>query len=71
MNMGTRCLTILLLVVIMVLAFLAGTATVSSGPPEPQAVSLTLSEWAVIQTSNALLLDQGPPSVYLPMVLRR
>jgi hypothetical protein len=71
MNGSKRYLTILLVVVIMVLAFLAGVATASTGPPEPQAVSVTVSEWTAIQTSNALLLDQGLGSVYLPIVLRR
>lgn len=70
MNMGKRYLTILLLVVAMILAFLAGTATAySSVPPAPQAV--TLAQWAAIQTSSALLLDQGPASIHLPIVLRR
>lgn len=70
MNDSKRYLTILLIVVAMVLAFLAGTTTASSSlPSTPQAV--TLPQWAAIQTSNALLLDQGPVSVYLPVVLRQ
>jgi hypothetical protein len=69
MNETKRTLTILLIVAAMVLAFLAGTATVSgSVPSAPRAV--TLAQWAAIQASNSLLLDQGPMSIYLPVVRR-
>ena len=64
-----RTLTILLIVVGLVLAFLAGTVTATgSAPATVQA--LTPSQWAAVQASNALLLDQGPVSAYLPILLR-
>lgn len=64
-----RAFTILLIVVAIVVAFFAGTATVAStAPAAPQA--LTLVQWAALQASNLLLLDQGPSSTYLPVVLR-
>ncbi|MEJ2735921.1 MAG: hypothetical protein P8189_20540 [Anaerolineae bacterium] len=64
-----RTLTILLIVAGMVLAFLAGTATATgSAPAAIQA--LTPGQQAALQASHALLLDQGPGNVYLPLVLR-
>jgi hypothetical protein len=64
-----RTFVIFLVVVGMVLAFLAGTATaVTSDPAAVQA--LTDAQFAVLQASNVLLLDQGPAYVYLPLVLR-
>jgi hypothetical protein len=69
MNRRRRSLTILLVVVVTILAFLIGTiSATSSVPSAPQAV--TPAEWAAIQVSNSLLLDQGPASIYLPVVLR-
>ena len=62
-------LTILLIVAGLVLAFLAGTATATGGAPEA-VQALTPGQQAALQASNALLLDQGPVSVYLPLVLR-
>lgn len=62
-------LAIFLIVAGLVLAFLAGTATATgSAPAAVQA--LTPGQWAALQASNALLLDQGPFSLYLPLVLR-
>jgi hypothetical protein len=64
-----RTLTILLIVAGLVLAFLAGTVTATgSAPAAVQA--LTPGQLAALQASNALLLDQGPVSVYMPLVLR-
>lgn len=63
-----RFLTILLVVVAVVLAFMLGTAT-GSVPSAPQAV--TPAQWAAVEVANSLLLDQGPAGVYLPVVLRR
>lgn len=64
-----RALTILLIVVIIVVAFWAGTTAASgSDPAAPQA--LTPAQWAAVQAANSLLLDQGPASTYLPIVLR-
>jgi len=69
MKSPRRTLIILLVVAGMVLAFLAGTATaVTSAPTAIEA--LTPAQFAVIQASNVLLLDQGPGYVYLPLVLR-
>lgn len=69
MNGTLRALTILLIAVAMAVAFLAGAATVTrSAPAVPQA--LTPAQWAAVQASNSLLLDEGPASVYLPVVLR-
>lgn len=69
MNGTLRALTVLLIVVALFATFLLGTATITrSASAEPQA--LTLAEWAAIQASNSLLLDQGPFSTYLPVVLR-
>ena len=62
-------LTILLIVAGLVLAFLAGTATATGSAPAA-VEALTPGQWAAVQASNALLLDQGPVSVYLPLVLR-
>jgi hypothetical protein len=69
MNGTLRALTIFLIVIAVVVAFLAGAATVTGhAPAAPQA--LTLAQWAAVQASNSLLLDQGPLSTYLPIVLR-
>jgi hypothetical protein len=64
-----RTLTILLIVAGLALAFLAGTATATGSAPAAVQV-LTPGQWAALQASNALLLDQGPVSLYLPLVLR-
>ena len=64
-----RTLTILLIVAALVLAFLAGTATATVSAPAA-VEALTPDQWAALQASNALLLDQGPVSLYLPLVLR-
>jgi hypothetical protein len=64
-----RTLTILLIVAGLVLAFLAGTATATGSAPAA-VEALTPGQWAAVQASNALLLEQGPVSVYLPLVLR-
>ena len=69
MNQTGRTLTILLIVVGLVLAFLVGTVTATVGAPAA-VEALTRGQWAAVQSSNALLLDQGPVSVYLPLVLR-
>ena len=69
MNRPGRNLTILLIVAGLVLAFLAGTATATVGAPAT-VEALTPGQWAAVQAANALLLDQGPLSAYLPMVLR-
>lgn len=69
MNGTMRGFTISLIVVALVGAFLLGTTTATStGPAAPQA--LTPAEWAAVQASNSLLLDQGPFNTYLPVVLR-
>jgi hypothetical protein len=63
-------LTILLIVAGLLLAFLAG--TVSATGSAPAAVeALTPGQWAALQPSHALLLDQGPVSAHLPVVLRK
>jgi len=65
-----RCTLIVLLVVAgMMLAFLAGTVTATGSAPAAVEV-LTHAQFAVLQASNVLLLDQGPGYVYLPLVLR-
>jgi di/tricarboxylate transporter len=64
-----RTFIILLVVVGMVLAFLAGTATATVNAPAA-VDALTDAQLAVLQASNVLLLDQGPGYVYLPLVLR-
>lgn len=64
-----RTLIVLLVVTGMVLAFLAGAVTASTSAPADVG-PLTDSQWAALQASNALLLDQGPAYVYLPLVLR-
>ncbi|MFN2289869.1 MAG: hypothetical protein ACK2UC_01640 [Anaerolineae bacterium] len=69
MNLMKRALTILLIVAIMVLAFWAGT-TVASGSDAAAPQALTPAQWAAVQAANSLLLDQGPTSIYLPVVLR-
>jgi hypothetical protein len=69
MSQTRRTLTILLIVVGLVLAFLAGTVTATVGAPEA-IQALTPGQWAAVQSSNALLLDQGPVSAYLPVLLR-
>jgi hypothetical protein len=69
MNATKYAFTILLLVVAMVLAFLAGTATAEGIKPSA-AEALTPGQWAAVQAANALLLDEGPVTVYLPIVLR-
>ncbi|NIV31872.1 MAG: hypothetical protein GWN58_21020, partial [Anaerolineae bacterium] len=58
-----------LIVAGLVLAFLAGTLTASGSAPAA-VEAMTLSQLAALQASNALLLDQGPVSAYLPLVLR-
>jgi hypothetical protein len=64
-----RTLIVLLVVAGMVLAFLVGAATaIGSAPAAVEA--LTHAQFAVLQASNALLLEQGPAYVYLPLVLR-
>jgi hypothetical protein len=64
-----QTLTILLIVVGLVLAFLAGTVTATGSAPAPvQAPSP--DQLAALQATNALLLDQGPVHVQLPLVLR-
>ena len=69
MNGTVRALTILLIVTALAGAFLLGTTTATGTvPAAPQA--LTPAEWAAIQASNSLLLDQGPFSTYLPVVLQ-
>ena len=68
-NQTGRSLTILLIVVSLVQAFLAGTVTATVGAPEA-VEALAPGQWAAVQASNALLLDRGPVSVYLPVVLR-
>jgi hypothetical protein len=69
MNGTVRALTILLIVTALAGAFLLGTTTATgTTPAAPQA--LTPAEWAASQASNSLLLDQGPFSTYLPVVLR-
>lgn len=60
---------VLLVLAGMVLAFLAGTATATGSTPAA-VEALTLSQQAALQASNALLLDQGPVYVNLPLVLR-
>ena len=62
-------LTILLIVAGLVLAFLGGTLTATGGAPAA-VQALTPHQWAAVQASNALLLEQGLVSVYLPVVLR-
>jgi hypothetical protein len=69
MNRTGRTLTILLVVVGLVLAFLAGTVTATVGAPAA-IEALPPGQWAAVQASNVLLLDQGPVSAYLPLVLR-
>lgn len=69
MSQTRRTLTILLIVAGLVLAFLAGTATATVGAPAA-VEALTPGQWAAVQASNALLLDQGPVGMYLPVVLR-
>jgi len=69
MNRTRHTLIILLIVVGLVLAFLAGTATATVGAPAA-VEALRPSQWAAVQTSNALLLDQGPVGTYLPVVLQ-
>ena len=69
MKDARRTLTILLVVAGLVLAFLAGTATATGSAPVAVR-ALTPSQWAALQASNALLLEQGPVSAYLPLVLR-
>ena len=64
-----RAMTILLIVVIMVLAFWTGT-TVASGSDPAAPGALTPAQWAAVQASNALLLDQGPANIYLLLVRR-
>jgi hypothetical protein len=65
-----RALAILLIVAIMVVTFWAGT-TAASGSDLAPAQALTPAQWAAVQASNSLLLDQGPASIYLPVVLRQ
>jgi hypothetical protein len=68
--MDTRSALVILLVVAgMVLAFLGGTAMAAGSVPADVG-PLTDGQWAAVQASNALLLDQGPAYVYLPLVLR-
>ena len=62
-------LIILLIVAGLVVAFLAGTAT-ATGSTQATVQALTPGQLAAVQASNALLLDQGPVSVQLPLVLR-
>jgi len=69
MKQTGHTLTILLIVAGLVLAFLAGTATATVSAPAA-VEALTPDQWAALQASNALLLDQGPVSVYMPLVLR-
>lgn len=69
MNQTGRTLTILLIVVGLVLAFLAGTATATVGAPAVIEAP-TPGKWAAVQASNVLLLDQGPVCAHLPLVLR-
>jgi hypothetical protein len=70
MNPTMRALIILLIVVAIGGAFLLGTATATGTvPAAPQA--LTLAEWAAVEASNSLLLNQGPFRTYLPVVVRR
>ena len=69
MNQTGRTLTILLIVAGLVLAFLAGTMTATGSAPAA-VQSLTPGQLAALQTSNALLLEQGPVSTHLPLVLR-
>ena len=64
-----RTLIMLLVVTGMVLAFLAGAATATGSAPAA-VEALTHAQFAVLQASNVLLLDQGPAYVYLPLVLR-
>jgi hypothetical protein len=64
-----RSLTILLIVAGLVLAFLAGTLTATGSVPAV-IQALTPGQLAALQASNALLLEQGPVSVYLPLVLQ-
>jgi hypothetical protein len=63
-----RTLIVLLVVAGMLLAFLAGTVTAATSAPASVG-PLTDGQWAALQASNALLLDQGPAYVYLPLVL--
>jgi hypothetical protein len=64
-----RAVIALLVVAGLVLAFLAGAATTTGSAPAA-IEALTLGQWAAVQASNAVLLDHGPVSVYLPLVLR-
>ena len=69
MNQTGRTLTILLIVAGLVLAFLAGTMTATGSAPAA-VQELTAGQLAALQASNALLLEQGPVSTHLPLVLR-
>jgi hypothetical protein len=69
MGRPRNALSILLIAAAILLAFLAGTVTVAGS--SPTAIhALTPGQWAAVQASNALLLDEGPTSTYLPLVLR-
>jgi hypothetical protein len=69
MNATKYAATILLLVAAMLLAL--GAETLSAAGITPAAVeALTPGEWAAVQAANALLLDEGPVTVYLPVVLQ-
>jgi hypothetical protein len=68
MNQTGRTLIILLIVAGLVLAFLAGTVSATGGAPAA-IQALTPGQLAALQASNALL-EQGPVSAYLPLVLR-
>lgn len=64
-------LFILLLIAAMLLVFLAGAVTAAGSVPAA-IQALTPGQWAAVQASNALLLDEGSTttSIYLPLVLR-
>jgi hypothetical protein len=64
-----RTFIIILVVAGMVLAFLAGTVTAATSVAASVG-PLTDGQWAALQASNAVLLDQGPAYLYLPLVLR-
>jgi len=68
MNATKHSFIILPFVAALVLTFMLGRTSIArEGPSAPLAMSM--AEWVAVQTANSLLLDQGPVSVYLPVLL--
>jgi hypothetical protein len=70
MNGLKRHVTLALIVLALVVAFMAGTM-VASGSPAPAPAAITPEQWVAVQSSNWLMTTQVKNDVFLPTVVRQ